>query len=107
MENIMGNSISNDDLLDTIKTIEHPEISKTLVELGMILDVAVRENNANVAMARPMLGIPEAVRDMLVESIRNPIENLGLQMNVEFFEMTQEVKDNFFVTARANWKGSI
>lgn len=103
----MEETISNADLMDAIKTIEHPEISKTLVELGMILDVAVRENNANVAMALPMLGIPEAVKNMLVESIRNPIENLGLQMNVEFFEMTQDVKDKFIVTAQANWKGSI
>ena len=107
MESKMEKTISNNDLMDAIKNIEHPEISKTLMELGMILDVAVREENANVAMALPMLAIPEAVRDMLVESIRQPIENLGLQLNVDFFEMTQEVKDNFLVTARANWKGSI
>ena len=103
----MEKLITNDDIMNALNNIEHPEISKTLVELGMILDIAVRDNTANVAMALPMLVIPEAVKNMLVESIRNPIENLGLQMNVEFFEMTQDVKDKFIVTAKANWKGSI
>ena len=103
----MQKSITREDVMKAIEMVEHPEISKTILELGMILDVAVREKNAKIAMALPMLGIPKAVRDILVESIRHPIENLGLQINVEYFEMTQEVKDNFFATARTNWKGSI
>lgn len=103
----MQKTITKEDVLKEIEDIEHPEISKTLAELGMIIDVAVRDNIANIAMALPMLGIPESVRNMLVESIHKPIENLGLQMNVEFFEMTQEVRGKFFALSQANWKGSI
>jgi hypothetical protein len=54
-----------------------------------------------------MLGIPDVVRNALVESIRKPVEDLGLKLNVQFFEMAPEVRDRFFELSRANWKGSI
>ena len=103
----MAENITREDVLKAIEKIEHPEIAATLMELGMILDVAVNGAEANVAMALPMLGIPEAVRNALVFSIQKPIENLGLQMQVQFFEMTPEVRDNFFAISQARWKGSI
>lgn len=100
-------TVTREEVLKAIEKIEHPEIAATLMDLGMILDVAVSGNVATVAMALPMLGIPEVVRNALVASIQAPIEALGLQMQVQFFEMTPEVRDRFFATARANWKGSI
>jgi metal-sulfur cluster biosynthetic enzyme len=100
-------SITNEDVMKVIEPIEHPEITATLVKLGMMLDANVQGNKVNVAMALPMYEIPEAVRNILVESIRKSIENLGLELNVHFFEMTKEVRDNFFAVSRANWKESI
>lgn len=103
----MGKTYSNDEIMDIISKIEHPEIAVTLKELGMIIDAAVSGNTVNVAMALPMMGIPDAVRNALVESIRQPLAKLGLELNVQFFEMTPEVRDNFFALSQANWKGSI
>lgn len=103
----MASQVNREQVLEAIKNIEHPEIAVTLMDLGMILDVNVTGETAAVAMALPMMGIPEAVRNMLVESIRGPIESLGLTMQVEFFEMTPEARENFFTLSRANWKGSI
>jgi metal-sulfur cluster biosynthetic enzyme len=103
----MPDNITREDVLNAIEKVEHPEIAATLTELGMILDVAVNGNVANVAMALPMMGIPEAVRNALVFSIQKPVEELGLQMQVQFFEMTPEVRDNFFAISQARWKGSI
>lgn len=103
----MPDKVTREDVLKAIEKIEHPEIAATLVELGMILDVAVNGNVANVAMALPMLGIPEAVRNALVISIQKPIEALGLQLQVQFFEMTPDARDNFFAISQARWKGSI
>ena len=103
----MEKSITNEDVMKVIEPIEHPEIAATLVKLGMILDANVQADKVNVAVALPMYEIPEAVRNILVESLREPIEILGLKLNVQFFEMTKEVRDNFFAVSRANWKGSI
>ncbi len=103
----MGKEITREDVLKAIEKVEHPEIAVTLMDLGMIIDAAVEGDTAKVAMALPMFGIPAAVQNALVESIRGPIEALGLQLNVQFFEMTPEARDNFFALSQANWKGSI
>ena len=103
----MKNIITNEELFKAIKNIEHPEISKTLPELGMILDVSVNKNIANVAMAIPKFDIPDAVKQALKESIKYSVENLGLKLNVDFFEMLPENREKFLALARANWKGSI
>ncbi len=103
----MEKTYSHDEIMAIINKIEHPEIAVTLTELGMIIDAAVSGNTVNVAMALPMMGIPDVVRNALVQSIQEPLAKLGLEMNVQFFEMTPEVRDNFFTLSQANWKGSI
>ncbi len=103
----MEKTYSHDEIMAIINKIEHPEIAVSLTELGMIIDAAVSGNTVNVAMALPMMGIPDVVRNALVQSIREPLAKLGLELNVQFFEMTPEVRDNFFALSQANWKGSI
>ncbi len=103
----MKNTVSREDVLKAIKNVEHPEISATLLDLGMILDVAVDGKAARVAMALPTMEIPEAVRGLLVESIRKPVLNMGLSLDVEFFEMSRQDRNRFLATARAQWKDSV
>ena len=103
----MSNEKTTQDLMQVLASVEHPEIAVTLTELGMINDANVEGTTANVTMALPMLGIPEMVRNALVESIREPIEELGLQLAVQFVEMTPEIRTKFFTLSQANWKGAI
>ena len=103
----MTDKISREDVLKALKNIEHPEIGETLINLGMIIDAAVQDKTVKVAMALPVLSIPDEVRNLLVESIRKPIEELGLKIEVEYFLMTPVVRDNFMTAARAKWKGSV
>ncbi len=103
----MEQEITRKDILNILRDIEHPEISVSLVDLGMILDVAVDDHTVKVAVALPMLNIPQAVANAILNSLYEPIRELGLQMEPVFFEMTPEIREKFFITARANWKGSI
>jgi len=103
----MDGAATREDVLKAIEQVQHPEIAVTLINLGMILDVSVEGNTANVAMALPMLNIPEAVVRALIESLRPAIANLGLQLNVQFFEMSPDVREKFFAAAQANWKGAV
>ncbi len=103
----MENKITREDILNTLKTVEHPEIAVSLTDLGMILDVAVNDDTVKIAIALPMLNIPQAVANAILESIYKAIYKFRLKMQPVFFEMTPESRDNFFALARANWKGSI
>lgn len=103
----MAQEITREDILKALEPIEHPEIAATLMELGMIQDIALDNDLVRVALALPTLGIPEAVRDIIIQSIYEPVKTMGLKMEVELFEMTDEAKQNFFALAQSRWKGSI
>ena len=103
----MAANVTREDVMASLEKVEHPEIAASLVELGMIQDVAVDGDLVRVAMALPTLGIPEIVRNMLVQSVQQVIESMNLQMEVEFFEMTEIAKQRFFAIAQARWKGSV
>ncbi len=99
--------MTQEQVLEKLKMVEHPEIAVSLVDLGMIFDVAVNGNTAKLAIAFPMTNIPQAVVDAIVNVAEAALKDMGLEMQTEFFEMTPEARENFFTLARANWKGSI
>lgn len=103
----MNEAITREKVLEKLKTVEHPEIAVSLVDLGMILDVAVEGNTAKLALAFPMANIPQVVVDAVVNSTASILKEFGLEMQTDFFEMTPEARENFFIQARANWKGSM
>lgn len=103
----MDKQVTREMVLDLLKKTEHPEIAVSLVDLGMILDVAVQGKTAKVAVALPMMNIPTAVREAIFNNIAGALQELGLETEAEYFEMAPEVRDNFFAASQANWKGSI
>lgn len=103
----MSKPVTREDILDRLKSVEHPEIAVSLIDLGMILDVAVDQNTARVAIALPMMNIPIVVRDAILNNISEQIRELGLEIQAEYFEMPAEAREKFFSAARANWKGTI
>ena len=107
METSRPEVVTREHVLEHLKKVEHPEIAVSVIDLGMILDVAVEDKTARVAIALPMLNIPAIVRDAIAENIAASIQELGLEMQAEYFQMTEEIKEQFFAAARANWKGSI
>ncbi|MBN2366374.1 MAG: DUF59 domain-containing protein [Calditrichaeota bacterium] len=103
----MDKNITRNDILEELEHTEHPEIAASLTELGMILDVAVEDGTAKVAVALPKIDIPNVVREKIVESIRIPLKRLGLKADIEYFEMTEAARERFLSMARSRWKGSI
>ncbi len=90
----------------TIGAIEHPEIANTLVELGMVRDVAFDEDarNASLTLVLPMMGIPEAIRVMLITAIQDVLMPLGVTLDVSYAEMDGEARNRFMAMSQAGWK---
>jgi len=103
----MANNITADDVMNAIRQVEHPEIAVTLIDLGMIKNIAIDNGTAEVTIAIPVLGIPDTVKIALAQSIQEPIESLGVELSVDFAEMTEEARDRFLKLSRENWKGAI
>ena len=81
----------------------HPEIDASLMELGMIKDIKLEGNKVSLTMVFPFPGVP--IRDMLMESVKKPLEEQGLQVEINETVMNQEELQNFFKMEQEKWKG--
>jgi len=100
---MMANTISEEEVRQTVVKVRHPEIDRTLFELEMIKDIAIGDNKVILTMVFPFLGIP--IRDYLVHSVQETVTKLGVEIEVKLAEMNQEERDAFLATAQEDWIG--
>jgi len=103
----MTSDLTKEAIAQAVSRVEHPEIATTLLDLGMIQDVeySADTNVASLTLVLPFMGIPIAVRDYMVNSLRQAVGALGAELNVSFAEMTPEERSNFTLKSAAMWKG--
>ena len=99
----MPNNISKEEIHQAVAKVRHPEIDRTLVELGMIKDIALEDDKVILSMALPFLGIP--IRDYLVHSVEEVVAKLGVEIEVKLTEMNKEERDAFMAMAQEGWIG--
>ena len=101
----MAKSISKEDVYHAIGQQMHPEISRSLVELGMVKDITPNGDRVMLTLVLPFLGIPASIKDYLVNSLRQAVTKLGLQVEIGIAEMSQEERLAFLAMERDGWKG--
>jgi metal-sulfur cluster biosynthetic enzyme len=99
----MTNNISKEEIHQAVAKVRHPEIDRTLVELGMIKDIALEDDKVVLSMALPFPGIP--IRDYLVHSVEEVVTKLGVEIEVQLTEMNKEERDAFMAMAQEGWIG--
>ena len=96
------------ELINSIHSIEHPEIACTLNELGMIGNIEFdnEENSISVILNLPMMTIPIQIRDMLINSIAESLRQKasGTKLKISLAQMTDEQRRNFFFLSKQSWK---
>ena len=85
----MAKNISEEDVHQVVGQVMHPEISYTLVELGMVKDIAIKDDEVSLTLVLPLLGIPASIKDYLVDSLRQAVMKLGAKVEVRIAEMNQ------------------
>ena len=95
--------LSKEEVWKALENVMHPEIDCSLVELGMIKDVKIKENRVIVTLALPFLGVP--IREYLIDITREAVARLGTELDVEITEMNREELQNFLNKEREKWKG--
>lgn len=99
----MAKNISEKDILNLLAKVEHPAINCTLRELGIIKDISSKDNKVLITMALPFPNIP--IIDQLVSSIKEPIEKLGVEVEVKQTVMNQEELQAFLKMEEEGWTG--
>lgn len=101
----MSKNISREDVRQAIGQVVHPEISCTLVDLGMVKDIALKDDEVSLTLVLPFLGIPASIRDYLENSLRQAVTKLGAQVEIKIAEMSQEERLAFLAMEQGGWKG--
>ncbi len=91
------------DVIDAISGVQHPAISNSLLNLGIIKEVELKNNIANILFAFPFPNIP--IADQLVYSIYEPIKAIGLDFNYDIVDMSEQEKTKFMQLEAEGWKG--
>ena len=101
----MATNVSLQDAREAIGKVTHPAISRTLVDLGMIRNVGLHGGEARLTLVLPILNIPAPVKDYLVNSLREAVAALGVQLEVEITEMNDKERQVFLAMEQESWKG--
>ncbi len=88
-----------------LKRIEHPEITRTLFDLGMVKNIDIQEGKVALTLKVPMLDIP--IKDYLIKDIESAVkredENVRVEIDIE--EMDKDERERFTKIAQEDWRG--
>ena len=95
-------------IIKSLEIVEHPSISATLLDLGMLRDVEVTsEGKVSLTIVLPFENIPENVRDYVINRLANAAQVAGGELEkVDLAVMSDEERQNFLSIEQQNWRGS-
>ena len=101
----MAKNISEQEVYQTLSRVKHPAIDHTLIDLGMLKDITIRNDKVEITLAFPFPNIP--IKDHLINSVREPIEKLGAEVEVKIDVMNDEERQAFLTMEQDAWKGGM
>jgi len=82
-------------ILDILSKVNHPELGRDLVTLGMIPQVQIADDAIRVTLGLPAKNIP--IKDDLIRAVREAITPVrdGLEIQIDTVEMNPQERDAF------------
>ncbi len=99
---LKGEKMNEEEVKDIVGKVMHPEVDASLVELGMVENIKLEGNKVSLTMVFPFPGVP--IKYMLMESIKEPLEQQGLEVEIEERIMSQDELQKFFKMEQEKWK---
>jgi len=99
----MEKNHSVEDITQAIANVMHPSIDRSLMDLGMIRDIALTGNTASLSLLLPFPGIP--ILSFLEKSLKESVIPLGVDLEIKIDQMNQEEIQNFLTMEKEAWKG--
>ena len=97
------NNFSEEYIRSEIANVLHPTINCSLVDLGIVKSIEVKNEKVLITMAFPFPNIP--IEDYLVDSVRESIEEIDKTVEIETVVMTKEELLKFLALEKENWRG--
>jgi metal-sulfur cluster biosynthetic enzyme len=100
-------NISEQDIHKALSQVIHPVIDCSIVKLGIIRTITIKNNIAVITMAFPFIGAPAkniSIRNQMINDVKQSVENLGLKFQLKQVEMTSEEFKTFLAIEKESWK---
>ena len=101
----MVEDISEESIKNLLKEVKHPAIDRSLLDLGMVKEIAVKDDKAVITMALPFPNIP--IIDQLIGSIKESLKPLGIEVEITQTIMSPDEVQKFLAMEQEGWKGGI
>jgi metal-sulfur cluster biosynthetic enzyme len=101
----VAKNLSEEEVRQALAEVMHPAIDRTLVELGIIKNITIRNNKVALTLLLPFPNIP--IKTYLVNSVHEAVMKLGVEVKIKIGQMSQKELQSFLAMEQKSWKGSI
>jgi metal-sulfur cluster biosynthetic enzyme len=101
----MVNNISEEDIRKEVTRVMHPTINCSLLELGIVKNIEIKNRKIKITMAFPFPNIP--IEDYLINSVRRSIEKIDTTVEFETVVMNKEELQKFLTLEKENWRSGV
>jgi len=101
----MVEDISEENVRDLLKEVKHPAIDRSLLNLGIVKEIVVKDDKVVITMALPFPNIP--IVDQLINSIKESLEPLSVEVEITQTMMSPDEVQKFLAMEQEGWKGGI
>ncbi len=101
----MVEDISEESIRNLLKEVKHPAIDRSLLDLGMVKEIVVKDDKVVITMALPFPNIP--IIDQLIVSIKESLKPLGVEVEITQTIMSPDEVQKFLTMEQEGWKGGI
>jgi metal-sulfur cluster biosynthetic enzyme len=100
----MANNFSEEYIRREVANVMHPTINCSLVELGIVKNIEIKTGKVIITMAFPFTDVPVSIKDYLVNSVRESIEEIDATFEIETGVMTKEELKKFLALEKGKGK---
>ena len=100
----MANNFSEQYIRREIGNVMHPTINCSLVELGIVKNIQIKPGTVIITMALPFAEIPASIKDYLVDSLKESIEEVDAAVEIQTEVMNKEELKKFLALEKEHWK---
>jgi ATP-binding protein involved in chromosome partitioning len=88
-------TISKEQILQALATVEDPDLKKDLVTLGMIQDISIEENKVSfkVVLTTPACPLKEVIKNNCIEALENSL-GTGVELDIFMTSNVTTTRDN-------------
>lgn len=93
---------TKEEIINALSDIKHPVIDYSLIDLGIIKDIALENKKVKILFKLPFPDIP--IKDILINSTAEPILAIGMKFEYEIQIMSEDEKQRFIIMETKGWR---